>query len=444
MFKRKNLQANIDFLTNKKRKFFNRKTGAILGGVVVTALAVSYLTTAKLPAKEQIFEKNIETVLQEFNDDGFENVKTVEISDIEYGKVSEKTFVETVSVDGEEWKEGSVAKDTPIEITYHSAMKDAMEPQLTENGNIKDVEKEFIQLGFENITLTLILLVAEGNEKKDIVDSIKIGSYGYQLGYFYSKSLPVTLTYFDVSNDNVKIPENMSKGSSKSEIEKQLKSAGFVNITLTPKADKDKTMHEKIQSIMIDGKELKLDAKQEIVVKKNVPITVTYSDFSSFAELPNAISTTTVFDTKKLFTDGGFSQVSEQATETNDISKNGQMIAVEIDGKDFNSINDKVITKNSKVIIKYWNAEKAIAEKARKEEEARLAAEAQKVAEAQRILESQAQAQSQIQQFAGTQSGSVYYKNCTAVRNAGADPIYRGDPGYGSHLDRDGDGVGCE
>ncbi|NQP54299.1 calcium-binding protein [Streptococcus suis] len=340
----------------------------------MTALAGSYLTTAKLPAKEQIFEKNIETVLQEYNDDGFENVQTVEISDIEYGKVSEKTFVETVSVDGQEWKEGSVAKDTPIEITYHSDMKDAIEPQLTENGNIKDVEKEFIQLGFKNIILTPILLVAEGNEKKDIVDSIKIGSYGYQLGYFYSKSLPVTLTYFDVSNDNVKIPENISKVFSKSEIEKQLKSAGFVNITLTPKADKDKIMHEKIQSILLVGKELKLDTKQEIVVKKNVPITVTYSDFSSFAELPNAISTTTVSDTKKLFTDGGFSQVSEQATETNDISKNGQMIAVEIDGKDFNSINDKVITKNSKVIIKYWNAEKAIAEKARKEEEARLAA----------------------------------------------------------------------
>lgn len=132
----------------------------------MTALAGSYLTTAKLPAKEHIFEKNIETVLQEFNDAGFENVKTVEISDIEYGKVSEKTFVKTVSVDGEEWKEGSVAKDIPIEITYHSAMKDAVEPQLTENGNIKYVEKEFIQLGFENITLILILLGAEGNEKK--------------------------------------------------------------------------------------------------------------------------------------------------------------------------------------------------------------------------------------------------------------------------------------
>lgn len=41
-------------------------------------------------------------------------------------------------------------------------------------------------------------------------------------------------------------------------------------------------------------------------------------------------------------------------------------------------------------------------------------------------------------------SGSVSYKNCSAVRAAGADPIRRGDPGYGSHLDRDGDGVGCE
>ena len=38
----------------------------------------------------------------------------------------------------------------------------------------------------------------------------------------------------------------------------------------------------------------------------------------------------------------------------------------------------------------------------------------------------------------------VYYKNCTAAREAGAAPIYEGQPGYGRHLDRDGDGVACE
>ena len=38
----------------------------------------------------------------------------------------------------------------------------------------------------------------------------------------------------------------------------------------------------------------------------------------------------------------------------------------------------------------------------------------------------------------------VYYPNCDAARRDGAAPVYRGDPGYAPHLDRDGDGVGCE
>ncbi|KAF2414674.1 hypothetical protein B1729_03585 [Microbacterium sp. B35-04] len=38
----------------------------------------------------------------------------------------------------------------------------------------------------------------------------------------------------------------------------------------------------------------------------------------------------------------------------------------------------------------------------------------------------------------------VYYKNCDAVRAAGAAPIHQGQPGYGPHLDRDKDGVGCD
>lgn len=38
----------------------------------------------------------------------------------------------------------------------------------------------------------------------------------------------------------------------------------------------------------------------------------------------------------------------------------------------------------------------------------------------------------------------VYYQNCTAVREAGAAPIYAGQPGWHTKFDRDGDGVGCE
>lgn len=36
------------------------------------------------------------------------------------------------------------------------------------------------------------------------------------------------------------------------------------------------------------------------------------------------------------------------------------------------------------------------------------------------------------------------YRNCAAARAAGATPLYRGRPGYGAHMDGDGDGVACE
>lgn len=41
-------------------------------------------------------------------------------------------------------------------------------------------------------------------------------------------------------------------------------------------------------------------------------------------------------------------------------------------------------------------------------------------------------------------NSSIYYDNCAAVRSAGVAPIRTGDAGYGSHLDRDGDGIACE
>lgn len=41
-------------------------------------------------------------------------------------------------------------------------------------------------------------------------------------------------------------------------------------------------------------------------------------------------------------------------------------------------------------------------------------------------------------------ASEVYYKNCAAVRAAGAAPLHRGEPGYSLHLDGNADGVACE
>jgi endonuclease YncB( thermonuclease family) len=39
---------------------------------------------------------------------------------------------------------------------------------------------------------------------------------------------------------------------------------------------------------------------------------------------------------------------------------------------------------------------------------------------------------------------SFSYRNCKEARAAGATPLYRGQPGYGAHMDGDGDGIACE
>lgn len=43
-----------------------------------------------------------------------------------------------------------------------------------------------------------------------------------------------------------------------------------------------------------------------------------------------------------------------------------------------------------------------------------------------------------------TPSRPTYYSSCADVKAAGAAPLHRGDPGYSSALDRDGDGIACE
>ncbi|MGE7723479.1 excalibur calcium-binding domain-containing protein [Bacillus cereus] len=63
--------------------------------------------------------------------------------------------------------------------------------------------------------------------------------------------------------------------------------------------------------------------------------------------------------------------------------------------------------------------------------------------QARKQQEEQKAQQAQTQPASGNTS-SAYYKNCAAVRATGKAPLYKGQPGYDSHLDRDGDGVACE
>ncbi|MBF6133259.1 excalibur calcium-binding domain-containing protein [Nocardia otitidiscaviarum] len=46
-------------------------------------------------------------------------------------------------------------------------------------------------------------------------------------------------------------------------------------------------------------------------------------------------------------------------------------------------------------------------------------------------------------QLSQTGSAGGSYRNCDDARAAGHAPLFRGEPGYGPHLDPDGDGFAC-
>jgi hypothetical protein len=80
------------------------------------------------------------------------------------------------------------------------------------------------------------------------------------------------------------------------------------------------------------------------------------------------------------------------------------------------------------------------------------AAQAQaQAAEAARVAQEQADAQARAAADAyvpppttGSSGSGLSFASCAAARAAGAAPLYRGEPGYSSRLDRDNDGTACE
>lgn len=118
--------------------------------------------------------------------------------------------------------------------------------------------------------------------------------------------------------------------------------------------------------------------------------------------------------------------IAETNTETNEYDKNADensSLAAEKEAK-----QDEA-------------ARLAAKKKAEEEEAARLAAEQKAKEEAARLA---AEQKAKEEAAAKAAAANVYYKNCSAVKAAGAAPIHTGDPGYSRKLDRDGDGIACE
>lgn len=133
-------------------------------------------------------------------------------------------------------------------------------------------------------------------------------------------------------------------------------------------------------------------------------------------------------------------QIAEQAEATVQQLENNQVQDNVVSAQ---AAVERVADTNIKSKLEYriglvQNAINVRAQQAAEAEQARQAAAAEQARQAATAQ------QAQQQQAFASQPQQGAFRNCREARAAGAAPLYRGQPGYGSHLDRDGDGVACE
>lgn len=231
-------------------------------------------------------------------------------------------------------------------------------------------------------------------------------------------------------------------GQTVSEARTTLEKAGFKTITVTPETKgKDKKWKVEKQTPEAGQKE-KTSTTITLTVKRD------NSDLPDIAKkgmmLDKAINALTsegyAGSEYKIESDSGKSVILYSNWEI--LSANNGVIRVH------NKAADEEAARKAEEEKK-----KAEEEAARKAEEEKKAAEEQAKQQAEQEAQQQAaaeeaarqaQQQAEQQQAQQQQQANTYYPNCTAAKAAGAAPLYRGQPGYSTKLDRDGDGVACE
>lgn len=171
--------------------------------------------------------------------------------------------------------------------------------------------------------------------------------------------------------------------------------------------------------------------KKTGVAKKQFIITaILFVIFGALSSISNPTSEKTTATSK---------QVASNNAEQKDSEKKKELEKKEADEKAQKQEDEK--RQADEQARKQEDEKRQADEQARKQQEKqkRLADE-----QARKQQEEQKKSQQTQTQPASGNTSSAYYKNCAAVRAAGKAPLYKGQPGYDSHLDRDGDGVACE
>ncbi|HEM6325962.1 TPA: excalibur calcium-binding domain-containing protein [Streptococcus suis] len=358
------------------------------------------------------------------------------------------------------------------------------------------VNSSLREAGFKNIQLVSVMdLEIQGgrNSDKGVISVTINGENYFSKKDKFPEDANVVINYHEFSEDYFPINLNELLNNSETtgpELAKFLKDSGFKNVLwILNESERVNPEENSIISVSIGD----VIYNREEVTKYNqddsyryysldTPIQVDYYDKRqllplSFSEIDFENYSNFIKRLQRL----GFQNVDSEAFQTSNEILNGKGMDVWIDGKAYLEFAQDDVSDDAAIIVRYYdtseyrNRKKLEAEqKAEEERQRQIAKEKEKKAEEERqaqlareaesAIDEQNITQSQPEKTSETQSNSFSsgvtsqyvtppsstsqilrpFRNCTEARKAGRVNIPFGDPQYGSWLDRDGDGFGCD
>lgn len=358
------------------------------------------------------------------------------------------------------------------------------------------VNSSLREAGFKNIQLVSVMdMEIQGgrNSDKGVISVTINGENYFSKKDKFPEDANVVINYHEFSEDYIPINLNELLNNSETtgpELAKFLKDSGFKNVLwILNESERVNPEENSIISVSIGD----VIYNREEVTKYNqddsyryysldTPIQVDYYDKRqllplSFSEIDFENYSNFIKRLQRL----GFQNVDSEAYQTSNEVLNGKGMDVWIDGKAYLEFEQDDVSDDAAIIVRYYdtseyrNRKKLEAEqkaeeerqrqiakekekKAEEERQAQLAREAESAIDEQNITQSQPKKTSEMQSNSFSSSVTSEYvtppsstsqllrpfRNCTEARKAGRVNIPFGDPQYGSWLDRDGDGFGCD
>ena len=377
-------------------QLFNGKTALNIGIKIISALAVIGLVlyaglahntrvekqkeetqilanekaAAKIPlgvSSQQVLGINYHEAIRLFQENGFINVQSEAVDDLTIETVGDQDTVIAVSIKGTTaFDEKDIyPENVLINVIYHNLGEKAARIEVgTSSEDMKDQQYTVVQgimkdAGFINVELepiydlTLGILTKEG-----AVETVSIGGNSE----FYASSEfrydeTVRIAYHakksDEKNDHtgeVKVPSSAKKyvGRNYEDVEKELKSAGFVNIETVRKYDRQKKEKDgDIVLISINGK-TDFDKDTWFVAESNVIITyygpktaeekaAEHPDEVEMIDSAKKLKGTDYEETVAALSAAGFTNITAEPVydlKTGIINKEGEIKTITAGGKD--------------------------------------------------------------------------------------------------------------